>query len=232
MDLLGDFQKSVAQASDGRFWGVLGKALALTVALLVGVSIAFAWFLGLLLPDTVTLPWLGEVTFLDNLATLAAIPLLLIGSVFLMIPVAAAFVGIFLDEISGAVEARHYPHVPPVKPLPISEAILDALRFAGVFVLVNGVALIIYFVFAPLAPVIFWIVNGYLLGREYFLQVALRRLPRKEAYALRTRHRFRIWMAGILMAIPLTVPILNLIVPILGVATFTHQFHRLHGMRV
>ena len=31
------------------------------------------------------------------------------------------------------------------------------------------------------------------------------------------------------MAAPLMVPILNLVVPILGAATFTHIFHRLQG---
>ena len=36
-----------------------------------------------------------------------------------------------------------------------------------------------------------------------------------------------IWVAGILMALPLTIPVMNLIVPILGVATYTHIFHRL-----
>ena len=29
------------------------------------------------------------------------------------------------------------------------------------------------------------------------------------------------------MAIPLTVPIVNLFIPLLGAATFTHMFHRL-----
>ena len=33
------------------------------------------------------------------------------------------------------------------------------------------------------------------------------------------------------MAAPLSVPILNLVVPVLGVATFTHMFHRLSGSR-
>jgi hypothetical protein len=33
------------------------------------------------------------------------------------------------------------------------------------------------------------------------------------------------------MALPLTVPILNLLVPILGAATFTHIFHGLERRR-
>ena len=37
-----------------------------------------------------------------------------------------------------------------------------------------------------------------------------------------------IWLAGTLMAAPLSIPLVNLLViPVLGVATFTHIFHRL-----
>jgi len=45
---------------------------------------------------------------------------------------------------------------------------------------------------------------------------------------LRKRHWLRVWAAGTLMAIPLSIPLVNLLIPILGVATFTHQFHRLN----
>lgn len=229
MELLGDFQKSVNQALDGRFIGVLIKAFVATVGILLAVSVGLGWLIAFLLPDQMTLPMIGEVGYLDDLLTVAAIPLLLVLSIFLMFPVAAIFVGVFLDEIAGAVEDRHYPHLPPVKPLPLTDALLDGLRFAGVFLAVNAFALVVYFLLAPLAPFTFWAVNGYLLGREYFGQVALRRLPPEEAHALRRRYRGRIWFAGVLMAVPLSVPVVNLIVPILGVATFTHQFHRLNG---
>jgi uncharacterized protein involved in cysteine biosynthesis len=33
------------------------------------------------------------------------------------------------------------------------------------------------------------------------------------------------------MAVPLTIPLVNLVVPILGVATFTHLYHRLNSRR-
>jgi uncharacterized protein involved in cysteine biosynthesis len=39
----------------------------------------------------------------------------------------------------------------------------------------------------------------------------------------------QIWVAGILMAVPLSVPLVNLFIPLLGAATFTHLFHRLNG---
>ena len=79
------------------------------------------------------------------------------------------------------------------------------------------------------APLIFWGLNGFLLGREYFQLVALRRLGREGAEQMRQEHGFQIWMAGALMAIPLTIPLLNLLIPVLGAATFTHLFHRLNS---
>jgi CysZ protein len=66
-----------------------------------------------------------------------------------------------------------------------------------------------------------------LLGREYFTLAAIRRVGRTEAKRLRGKHGLTIWAAGVLMAIPLSVPLLNLVIPILGAATFTHLFHQL-----
>ncbi len=40
-------------------------------------------------------------------------------------------------------------------------------------------------------------------------------------------HRFG--LPGCLMAVPLSVPLVNLLIPILGAASFTHMFHRLAG---
>jgi CysZ protein len=74
---------------------------------------------------------------------------------------------------------------------------------------------------------LFYAVNGFLLGREYFTVVAMRRIGRRAAKDMRRRHGALIWMAGVLMAVPLTVPVLNLVVPIIGAATFTHIYHRL-----
>src|SRR5699024_6870009 len=88
-------------------------------------------------------------------------------------------------------------------------------------------ALVLYFLSGPLAPFVFYAVNGYLLGREYFELVAARHMGLADAAAFRRRHWARAWAAGTLMAIPLTVPVMSLFVPVLGVATVTHQFHRL-----
>ncbi len=227
MGVLADIGRGLAQIGDRRFLAVLARSLVLTVAALALAAWVFVAGVGWLVPGSVELPWIGSVGFLDDVAFWAAVGAGLVLSVFLMVPVAAAVVGFFLEGVAEAVEARHYPDLPPARALGLAAQVGDALRFFVLVVAVNLLALAIYLAVAPLAPFVFWIVNGFLLGREYFQLVALRRVGRAEAKALRDKHFATIWLTGTAMAVPLSVPVLNLLVPIAGVAVFTHQFHRL-----
>jgi uncharacterized protein involved in cysteine biosynthesis len=224
--MIGDFLRAAGQVFDGRFAGVLLQSLALTVALLAGASVGAAWLVGFL-PASFDLPLIGEVgtpfAAVQGLTLLAMLWL----SAFLMFPVAAMFVGLFLDRIVDAVERRHYPELEPVRPVGIGEGLKAALWFTFVVVAVNLVAMIFYLISGPLAPFVFWAVNGFLFGREYFELVAQRRLEPAENRRLRRRHFLQIWLSGSLMAVPLSVPLVNLLVPVLGVAAYTHMFHRL-----
>ncbi|HEU0220718.1 MAG TPA: EI24 domain-containing protein [Paracoccaceae bacterium] len=224
--MLADFGRAVGQVFDRAFLWVLVKALVLTLLLLVGSWFGAAWLVSLLPDWSVSLPLLGDVA-LGGVAGGAALLAAILASAFLMFPVAALVVGFFLEEIAAAVEARHYPGLAPVRPAPLGETLAEGVKFFLVMLLANAVALVVYLVAGPAAPLVFWLVNGYLLGREYFQLVALRRLPAGEATALRRRHFGGIWLAGTAMAVPLSVPLLNLLIPILGAATFTHTFHRL-----
>lgn len=224
--IFNDFLKALGQLDDRAFRSVLLSALGLTLALLVGfvwgASVLFGW----LLPDSLTLPFIGEVGFLDEIGRGLGLGAGLILSIFLMIPVASLFIGLFLDRITDAVEEKHYRHLRPAKGAGLWDQIQESLRFLLVLIGLNLLALIAYLIFAPLAPLIFWALNGFLLGREYFLMVALRRMSRSDAQNLRRRNSGQVFAAGLLMAVPLTLPIVNLIVPIVGVAAFTHLFQR------
>jgi uncharacterized protein involved in cysteine biosynthesis len=159
------------------------------------------------------------------------VPLMLVLSVFLMVPVASAFTGIFLDDVTDAVEARHYAELGPAPKVPFAAALRDSAGFLGVVVAANLAALVPYLLLAPLAPLIFVALNGNLLGREYFQLIAMRRLGRDGARAARKRNAGTIWLAGAVMALPLAVPVVNLLVPVIGAAAFTHLFHRLEARR-
>ncbi len=225
--IITSFFAAVRQLTDPRFRKVLLMGIGLTLLTLIGISVAFVWLVGVLIGDTTTLPFIGEVTWLDNVAGWGSAVVLALLSVFLMVPVASAITSMFLDTVAQAVEDEHYPELGPAQEVPITDAIRDTFSFLGVLVVANICALVLYLIFAPAAPLIFWALNGFLLGREYFTLAAIRRVGRSEAKKLRSRYAFRIWAAGFLMAIPLSVPLLNLVIPIVGAATFTHLFHRL-----
>ena len=229
MIILNSFFLALGQLGDPRFRKVLFLGVGLTLALLFGFTVAVVWGAGFFIGDSVTLPWLGTITWINDVASWAMVPLMLVLSVVLMVPVASAITSIFLDEVAQAVEDRHFPNLPPAPSVPISEAVWDTFSFLGVLIAANLLALILYAVFTPLAPFIFWGLNGFLLGREYFTLAAIRRVGREGAGKLRSRHMATIWIAGTLMAVPLSVPLLNLLVPIIGAATFTHIFHGLNG---
>lgn len=225
--MIRDASLALGQMGDPRFRRVLWRGVGLAVLLLAALSAALLWGLTWVLPDTLTLPLVGQVSWLDDLAGWAAVPVVLVLSIVLMVPVASAMTGIFLDEVAEAVEDRHYPDLPRVRPQSWAEALRESLNAFGVIILANALALIAYLLLAPLAPVIFVVLNGYLLGREYFQVAALRREGPAGAKAMLRANIGQVWLTGCVMAIPLFVPILNLVVPTLGAATFTHLYHRL-----
>lgn len=226
--ILKAFFLSLGQISDPRFRRVLWFGIVLTLALLIGATAGFVALLNWLTGEQVFLPVIGEVTWLDDLVSWSSLFLMLFLSVFLMMPVASTITSMFLDEVAQAVEDKHYSHLPPAPKVSFGDALRDTVNFLGILIGANILAIVLYFIFSPAALLIFWALNGFLLGREYFTLAAMRRVGRDGAKALRQQYSGTIWIAGTLMAMPLSVPVLNLLVPILGAATFTHIFHRLN----
>lgn len=224
--ILASFLAALGQMTDPRFTSVVWRGVGLALGLLVGLGLALWFGIGALVPDSFSLPFIGQIGGVDTALGLGAVLVLLVGSVFLMVPVAAAFSALFLDEVADAVEARHYP-TRPGRALPMAEALADSALIFFVMVGVSLIALLLSVFLGPLAPVLFWALNGWLLGREYFMNAARRHLPRAEARALMARHSGKVWMAGVLMALPLSLPLVSLVIPVLGAATFTHLYQKI-----
>tara|TARA_R110002033_G_scaffold124095_1_gene166217 strand:- start:2743 stop:3483 length:741 start_codon:yes stop_codon:yes gene_type:complete len=230
--IFASFFAALGQIGDPRFRRVLLLGIALTIVLLVAFTTGLVWLVDALTADSVDAPIVGEITWLDDILSWGSVLLMLILSVFLMVPVASAITSMFLDEVAQAVEDEHYPNLPPALNVPFGDAVRDTVNFLGVLIGANLLAIIVYVILTLmlmpfLTPVVFWALNGYLLGREYFTLAAMRRIGRERARDMRSQHSGTIFIAGFLMAIPLSVPLVNLLIPILGAATFTHLFHRL-----
>lgn len=225
--IFSDFAKALGQLGDSPFLRVMLLGVALAAALLTGAYAVLLWLIETFTPGSIDIPFVGPVQGLHTLLSGGSILLMIVLSVFLMIPVASAFSGLFLEDVAQAVEDQHYPGLPPVARPSFGDTLIDTANFIGLLLALNTGALLLYPFAGPFSPLLFWGMNGYLLGREYFTLVATRRLGRDGARAMRKAYNLRIWAAGVLMAAPLSIPLINLAIPVLGVATFTHMFHRL-----
>jgi uncharacterized protein involved in cysteine biosynthesis len=228
--IFSDFLRSIAQFDDPRFRRVLWRGLGLTIVLLAAACLLVIYGVNQLLSSGLVAGVIGDQSWLGSLFNIGGVLFTIALSIWLMVPVASAIIALFLDEVAQAVEARHYPHLPKQAAAKLQDQILVSIRFLGLLILANIGALILSMILPFLGPVVFWATNGYLMGREYFQMAAMRRLPRAQAQELLRRHQGSIWRAGILMAIPLTIPLVGLFIPILGAATFTHLFERLRAL--
>ena len=174
--ILASFFAALGQLTDARFRGVLLTGVGLTLALLIAFSVAFVWFIGWAVGDAVTLPLIGEVTWVNDIASWGGALVVIVLSTFLMVPVASGVTSMFLDQVAQAVEDEHYPQLGPALPVPFLDALKDSIGFLAVLIGANLLALVLYIMFATFAPLIFWGLNGFLLGREYFTLAAMRRI--------------------------------------------------------
>ncbi|RCW22078.1 CysZ protein [Ciceribacter lividus] len=210
------------------FWKVLGLTMLVLVALwlaLRGAFIAYVlpWFDALFpgMPD-----WAGWLTFV--LGVLASIGLAL-ALALLLSSVTAVIAGLFLDDVAEVVERRDYPTDTPGSPMPLGEALVASLKFFGVVVLGNLVALVLLFV-PGVNIAAFFLVNGYLLGREFFEFAAMRFRSASEARAFRSRHGGTVFMGGLVIAAFLAVPIVNLLTPLFAAGMMVH-LHKMLSAR-
>ena len=233
--ILRSFLLALGQIGDPKFRKVLALGVLLSFALLVAAYALLLWGIQAMTGETVSIPLIGEVRWLDDLLGFASFIFMMVLSFFLMVPVASAITSMFLDDVAEAVEEEHYPLLPPAAKVPFGDALRDTINYLGVLIGANAIAFVIaavaFLAFPPAWPLIFYGLNGFLLGREYFTLAAMRRIGRERAIALRQRHRGTIWLAGVLMALPLSIPLVGLVIPILGAATFTHIFHALNDTR-
>jgi uncharacterized protein involved in cysteine biosynthesis len=147
--------------------------------------------------------------------------------------IAAELVYVFLDEIADAVEARHYPHLPKIKPASMWQYTGAGIRLGLVMGFFNLLILPISFipVVQVIYPFLYMAINGMLLGREYLEVVGPRRISFKEVRALRRRHRFKVFVSGVVIALLFLIPVFNLVAPVVATAFMVHIYHGLNRSR-
>ncbi|MGE0502739.1 MAG: sulfate transporter family protein [Rhizobiaceae bacterium] len=207
---------------------ILYKTIGLTLAALIGL-----WFLLGGLADWLALPFVDDLVdrmpdwagWLSALATIVVGIGIAIGLAFLLGPATAIVAGFFQDDVAERIEQRSYPADAPGTALPLARSAVLSLKFFGVVLAGNLLGLVLLLV--PGVNIIaFFVINGYLLGREFFEFAAMRFRPEADSKALRRRHAGSVFIAGLLVAGVMFVPVVNLLAPFFGAALMVH-LHKL-----
>jgi CysZ protein len=215
--MLGDAFDSFAQIFSPPFRGVMWKSLGLTAAILVLAGVGLDRLALSLIH--VGPSWLGTV-----LSIIVALGLIA-GIVLLAAPTVLFVASFFLDDIATIVEREIDPYAAPGRPAPLIASVAMGLRFAVLSILVNIVVLLLT-LFTGVGFVSFFLLNGYLLGREYFELAAMRHLAPGDAVALRRRTSGQVYLAGVIISGVVAVPLLNLLTPLFATAFMVRLYKR------
>lgn len=216
--------KTLGQLGDRPLRGVLLVAVAATFALVIALSLAVGAGIDAL--QATGIGWLDGL-----LSVVGAIGAVILA--FLFFPGMVQIIsGLFADRVADAVEARHYPGLAPGREQPLTEIIGDSLRFAAVSIGLNLLALPFYLLLPGLNLALFYALNGYLLGREYAEMIAVRRMDRAAVRAFRRQNQGAVFLAGVVIAIVTTIPLVNLATPVLATAFAVHEHERLRRRSV
>lgn len=213
------FALALGQLGDGRILRILVRSLAITLVLFVLLGTAGWWLGDYLLSGSGLAPELRGLIALAGGLILAWV---------LWRVIALAVVQFFADEVVLAVEDRHYPVAAAnARRLGWREELTIGLAGAGRAIALNLVALPVAAVLlvTGIGPVlVFWLVNAVLIGRELTELVWARHRPAGDRN-LPLGGLERLLFGGLITAL-LTVPLANLLAPILGAAMATHLVHR------
>jgi CysZ protein len=212
------FELAFAQlTTDPKLRGVLWQSLLLSLVLQIAL-IALAWW-GLDSFATFKWQWINGLVHWLGGGAVVVLGLLLFPASFGIV------VSIFMEKIADIVESKHYPALGPARGIPVWTGIWTGIAFLLALLALNLAMLPFYLLalfVAGLGAVLFYALNGWLTARMYYEQVALRRKSPADVKAWRRANAGVLWLTGIVIVFLGTIPVLNLLIPVVGTAAMVH----------
>lgn len=184
------------------------------LSVLAGVLATGLWMLGVAALVHALLD--GLLGWAKYVTDWAASGLAVLGAWFLYPLILPAVGSLFCESLMRRIAREEYEL--ELREVPLRAELLQTLGFAALALLANLMLLPFYLV-PLLGQVLYYIVNGYLLGREFW-QMACARLH-LHAYTLRWR-RVTLIGAGVMLVLCANVPLLNLLMPLYACAFMLH----------
>jgi CysZ protein len=211
------FELAVRQLGDPRLRAVIWQSLALSLVLQIAIGFIAWWCLQHFVHYDIG--WVNSLIHWLGGAAVVVLALLLFPASFGIV------VSIFMEQIADIVESEHYPQLGPARGISVWTGMWTGLAFLIGVIVLNLVMLPFYILaifVAGLGAVLFYGINGWLTGRMYYELVALRRRSPADVKAWRKANLWSLWLTGIVIVFLGTIPVLNLIVPVLGTAAMVH----------
>jgi len=211
------FDLALRQLGDPKLRAVVWQSLLLSLALQIAIGVLAWWALQHF--ATFHWDWVNSAIRWLGGGAVTVLALILFPASFGIV------ISVFMERIADIVEGEYYPALGRARGIPIWTGIWTGVVFLVVVVLLNLLLLIPYLlalIFFGAGAVLFYALNGWLTARLYYEQVALRRRSPAEVKALRKANTGVLWLTGIFIVFLGTIPILNLIVPVLGTAAMVH----------
>lgn len=213
MPLLAPIARALGQLDDRVFIGVVWRSVAWSILGFILLHLLVLWGLH----QIVSLDgWVGWV--LEFAGSIAATLI----TAWLFLPLAAGIGMLYLERIAQAVEARHFPWMPP----PAGESLWlqawDGVVVGLKVLALNLLALLLALLLPGIGWILGWAIGAYAIGRGLFVAVAMRRMPRPAAESVYAANRPMVLAQGAILALSAYIPILNLLIPVIGTAAMVH----------
>jgi uncharacterized protein involved in cysteine biosynthesis len=219
LDALG---KSLSQLLDPYLWRVIVLSFIVSLLILSGLT-GLAWY------------GLGSFTLFGGVQEILVDILgggIAVFMAYLLFPAVAGIItSLFLERVVSLTEETHYPDKPAPREQSYGEIIWETVKLTLIIVFCNLVAMPLYLLlwFFGFGIILYYLLNGYLLGREFFEMVAIRRLEPEAVKAMRHTHRRKVFLSGIIIAFGFTIPIVNFFMPIIAATFMVHVFEGLQS---
>ncbi len=215
--MLSPISRAIAQLQDPVFLGVVWRSLLLSAAVFLALLAGSIWAVDRVVAQPGWLGWLAQAAGGIGAALLA---------LWLFVPVALLISTLYMDRIAAAVDRRFYPELPVPLGAPIVAQAWDGVALGAQVLALQLAALVLAILLPGVGLVLGWLVAGWAIGRGLFMGVAMRRMGRPEALRTYAARRLPVVVQGVALALAGSVPGLNLLVPVVGIAAMVHVLNR------
>ena len=192
---------------------MLLKTVLISILCFAGIAAGTFWLVHHWLGPHATLGWIA-----GTLGSLLA----LISALWLFLPLAVVIASLFMEPVCQAVERRWYPALPPAKGGQALAQLWEGLIIGLRVLALSLISLVVSVAIPGAGHVLGWAITAWALGRGLFTAVAMRRMDRRQALAAYRARRVEVLIQGAALTAAGTLPLADLLLPVLGPAAMVH----------